>query len=70
MSNQYNAKLEQVAPGDGTFYKVSLWDGDEEVFSTSLIPARYKLVADMLHSTLEVAIAFGFLAKSVSENGD
>lgn len=61
-SNQYQPKLEALAgpDGNGTFYRVSMHDGDEEIFSTTLIPARYKLLADMLHSTLEVAVAFGF----------
>lgn len=59
MSNQYNPKIENI---EGHF-RVSLWDGDEEIMSTSLIRAEYKLVADMLHSTLEVACAFGFLKK-------
>lgn len=64
MSNQYNAKLVQR---DG-FYKVEMWDGDEEVFSTTLIPARYKLVAQMVHSSLEVAIAFGMITPPESES--
>lgn len=68
MSNQYQARLDTIAEADGPFYKVSLWDGDEEVFTTTLIHARFKLVADMLHSTLEVAIAFGFLQQP--GNGD
>ena len=63
-SNQYQAKLETL---EG-HYRVSLLDGEDEVFSTTLIPARYKLVADMIHSTLEVAIAFGFFQSTQNED--
>jgi hypothetical protein len=59
MSNQYTPKLETINGG----YRVSLWDGDTEIVSTTPINPEYKLVADMLHSTLEVACAFGFLKK-------
>jgi len=65
MSNQYNPKLENVEGG----YRVSLWDGDTEIMSTTPIKVEDKLVADMLHSTLEVACAFGFLKKP-TESGN
>lgn len=48
---------------------VTLYEGDEVVFTTTTIPHSYKLIADMVHSTLEVAIAFGFF-KEPTENRD
>ena len=60
--NEFTVKLDtHENKTDGTFYRVSMFDGEDEVFSTTRIPARYKIVADLLHSTLEVAIGFGII---------
>lgn len=67
MSNQYESTLEQVTSNDNIFYRVSLMDGDDTVFLTTLIPARYKLAAQMIHSTLETAIAFGMLKSETQD---
>ena len=50
-------------------FTVTLYEDDQIVFTTTTIPHSYKLIADMVHSTLEVAIAFGFFKKP-TENRD
>lgn len=64
-TNQYQAKLTHTT--DGTI--VSFFDGEDEVFRTTPIPARLRLVGDIVHSSLEVAIAFGMITPP-NENGD
>ena len=61
-SNQYQPKTKPGVNG-GTI--VEFYDGDTLVFNTTEIPADYKLLADMMHSTLEVAISFGFVKQPV-----
>lgn len=61
MNNKLVAKMEFHTNTDGQFTTVKLCDGEECVFTTTLIPDRYKVVADLLHSTLEVAIGFGII---------
>ena len=58
MSNQYQPKTRPGLNG-GTI--VEFYDGEDLVFQTTEIPADFKLLADMVHSTLEVAISFGFV---------
>lgn len=71
MSNQYTVKMEtHESEIDGTFHRVVMHDGEDEVFSTTRIPTRYKLIAEMVHSTLEVAIGFGILDAYESSNTD
>jgi len=57
-SNQYQPKL-QIGPTGGTIVK--FYDGEDLVFETTEIPKDFKLLGDMIHSTLEVAISFGFV---------
>jgi hypothetical protein len=64
-SNQYQPK-QRPGPNGGSI--VSFYDGETLVFETSEIPQDFKLLGDMIHSTLEVAISFGFVKQPQSEN--
>jgi len=57
-SNQYRP-LTKPGPNGGTI--VEFYDGHVQVFQTTEIPKEFKLLGDMIHSTLEVAISFGFV---------
>lgn len=63
-SNQYQPKT-KVVPNGGTI--VQFFDGENLVFETTEIPANFKLLGDMIHSTLEVAISFGFVKQPQPE---
>lgn len=66
-SNQYQPKT-KIAPNGGTI--VQFYDGEDLVFETTEIPVEFKLLGDMIHSTLEVAISFGFVKQSPLEPGN
>lgn len=67
ISNQYQAKT-KIVPNGGVI--VQFYDGEDLVFETTEIPVEFKLLGDMVHSTLEVAISFGFVKQSQPQTGD
>lgn len=61
---QYYARKRETAEGT----VIEFYDGDTIMFATTPIPPRCNLFADLLHSTIEVAVAFGW--KPAPENQD
>lgn len=66
LSNQYQPKS-TIGPNGGTIVK--FFDGEDLVFETTEIPRDFKLLGDMIHSTLEVAISFGFVKQPQPQTG-
>jgi hypothetical protein len=59
-SNQYKPRLVERPNGDRI---VEFYDGEDLIFKTTEIPSDFSILADMIHSTLEVAISFGFVTR-------
>ena len=56
-SNQYQAKKKFVEGG----VVIEFYDGEDLKFSTSPISEEYALLADMIQSTLTMAVGMGFI---------
>jgi hypothetical protein len=56
-SNQYQAKKKFVNGG----VIIEFYDGEDLKFSTTPISEEYSLLADMIQSTLAMAVGMGFI---------
>ena len=56
-SNQYTTKKKFVDGG----VVIEFYDGEDLKFSTTPIPEEFSLLADMIQSTLQMAVGMGFV---------
>lgn len=56
-SNQYQAKKRFVDGG----VVIEFYDGEDLVFATTPIPEEFSLLADMIQSTVTMAVGMGFV---------
>jgi len=64
-NNQYHPQ-EEAGPNGGLI--IAFYDGEDRVFETTEIPEKFRLLGNMIYSTLEVAVSFGFVKQPDPEN--